>query len=164
MALVTEFPHLASKSNTKNTTTTTIYFPLSCFSTIFRCHIRDSKRTFHAGKGGRAHQYKNPDSRTVVPKLVRTVTQVKVAILSYYPQNFFAFFRSKISSAVITHNTEKQCGLVLCYPRRIAYYPWGLIYPQFGNHCSRGLGNKYVGRAAVIFLKVTPKYSSKTTS
>jgi len=20
-------------------------------------------------------------------------------------------------------------------PKKIAYYPWGVIYPQFGNHC-----------------------------
>jgi len=26
---------------------------------------------------------------------------------------------SKISFAVIAHNTEQQCALILCYPRRI---------------------------------------------
>jgi len=23
--------------------------------------------------------------------------------------------------------------------RKIADYPWGVIYPQFGNHCSKGI-------------------------
>jgi len=35
----------------------------------------------------------------VVPKLVRAVTQIKAAIMSYYPQYF----------AVIDHNKEKYC-------------------------------------------------------
>jgi len=37
---------------------------------------------------------------SVVPKLVPTVTQIKVVIMSYYPQYF----------AVIAHNTEQHCG------------------------------------------------------
>jgi len=36
----------------------------------------------------------------VVPKLVRGLTQIKVAIMSYYPQYFTA----------IAHNTEQHCG------------------------------------------------------
>jgi len=36
----------------------------------------------------------------VVPKLVRAVTQIKVAIMSYYPQYF----------AVIAHNIGEYCG------------------------------------------------------
>jgi len=36
-------------------------------------------------------------SKSVVPKLVQTFTQIKVAIVSYYPQYF----------AVVAHNTEK---------------------------------------------------------
>jgi len=40
-------------------------------------------------------------SMPVVPKLVRAVTQMKVAIMSYYPQYF----------AVIAHNIEQHCGL-----------------------------------------------------
>jgi len=39
-------------------------------------------------------------STPVVPKLVRDVTQIKVAIMSHYPQYF----------AVIAHNTEQHCG------------------------------------------------------
>jgi len=34
--------------------------------------------------------------KSVVPKLVRAVTQIKVAIMSYHPQHF----------TVIVHNTE----------------------------------------------------------
>ena len=37
--------------------------------------------------------------RTVVPKLVRGITQIKVAIMSYYPQYL----------AVIAHNVEQHC-------------------------------------------------------
>jgi len=37
---------------------------------------------------------------SVVPKLVRAVTHIKVEIVSYYPQYF----------AVIAHNTEQHCG------------------------------------------------------
>jgi len=37
---------------------------------------------------------------TQYEKLVRAVTQIKVAIMSYYPQYF----------AVIAHNTEQHCG------------------------------------------------------
>jgi len=36
----------------------------------------------------------------VVPKLVRAVTQIKVVIMSYFPQYF----------AVIAHNIEQHCG------------------------------------------------------
>jgi len=36
----------------------------------------------------------------VVPKPFRAVTQIKVAIRSYYPQYF----------AVIAHNIEQNCG------------------------------------------------------
>jgi len=42
----------------------------------------------------------------VVPKLVRAVTQIKVAIMSYYPHYF----------AVIAHNTEQHCGLGSALP------------------------------------------------
>jgi len=42
-------------------------------------------------------------SNAVVPKLVRAVTENKVAIMSYYPQYF----------AVIAHNTEQHCGFAL---------------------------------------------------
>jgi len=43
---------------------------------------------------------------TVVPRLVRAVTQIKVAIMSYYPQYF----------AVNVHNTEQQCGFGSALP------------------------------------------------
>jgi len=42
----------------------------------------------------------------VVPKLVQAVTQIKVAIVSYYPQYF----------AVIAHNTEQHCGFGSALP------------------------------------------------
>jgi len=41
---------------------------------------------------------------------------------------------SKISFAVIAHDTEQQCGLFLRYPSRNCILPLGVIYPQFGNH------------------------------
>jgi len=54
--------------------------------------------------------------------------------MSYYPPKFFSHFMSKISFAVIAHNTEQHCGLVLRYPSRNRILPRRLIYPQFGNH------------------------------
>jgi len=57
----------------------------------------------------------------VVPKLVQTVTQMKVAIISCYPPIKNFRISCQTTSAVITHNTEHQCCLVLRYPRRIAY-------------------------------------------
>jgi len=53
-------------------------------------------------KSLRALKYTQPESRAVVPKFVRAVTQIKVAVMSYryYPQYF----------AVIAHNTEQHCG------------------------------------------------------
>jgi len=47
----------------------------------------------------------------VVPKLVRAVTQIKVAIMSYYPQYF----------AVIVHNTEQHCGFGSALPPKESY-------------------------------------------
>jgi len=60
-------------------------------------------------------------SKSVVPKLIRAVTQIKVAIMSYYPQYF----------AVIAHNTKTLWFWFFVNPRRIAYYP------QFRNHWSK---------------------------
>jgi len=40
----------------------------------------------------------------VVPKLIRAVTQIKVAIMSYYPQ-YFASVKKATS-----YNTEQHCG------------------------------------------------------
>jgi len=45
-------------------------------------------------------------SSTVVPKLFRAVTQIEVAIRSYYPQYF----------AVIAHNIEQKCGFGSALP------------------------------------------------
>jgi len=42
----------------------------------------------------------------VVPKLFRAVTQIKVAIWSYYPQYF----------AVIAQNIEQNCGFGSALP------------------------------------------------
>jgi len=62
----------------------------------------------------------------VVPKFVRAVTHIKVAIMPYYPQCF----------AVIAHNIE-HCGFGSTLPleeyNRIL--PPGVIYPQFEKHC-----------------------------
>jgi len=44
--------------------------------------------------------------KPVVPKLVRAVTQIKVAIVSYYPYYF----------AVIAHNTEQYYGFGSALP------------------------------------------------
>jgi len=52
----------------------------------------------------------------VVPKLFRAVAQIKVSIVSYYPQKF-SHFRSKISFAVIAHNAEQQCGFGFMLPQ-----------------------------------------------
>jgi len=45
-------------------------------------------------------------SKAVVPKLFRVVTQIEVAIRSYYPQY----------CAVITHNIEQSCGFGSAFP------------------------------------------------
>ena len=57
---------------------------------------------------------------------MRAVTQIKVAIMSYYPQYF----------AVITHNTEQHCGFGSALPRE-EFRITPVIYPHFGNHCSK---------------------------
>jgi len=59
-------------------------------------------------------------ARTVVPKLVWAVTQIKATIMSYYPQYF----------AVIAHNTEQHCdfGSALL-PEESHITPGGVIYP-----------------------------------
>jgi len=44
--------------------------------------------------------------RAVVPKLVRAATQIKVAMMSYYPRYF----------AEIAHNTEQHCGFGSALP------------------------------------------------
>ena len=55
--------------------------------------------------------------RSVVPKLIRAFTQIKVVIMSYYPQYF----------TVIAHNAEKIVVLVPRYP------PKNRILPPGGN-------------------------------
>jgi len=50
--------------------------------------------------------------------------------MSYITLNkIFLHFFSKISFAVIAHNTEQQYGIVLRYPQTIVYYPWGQFTP-----------------------------------
>jgi len=52
----------------------------------------------------------------VVPKLVPAVPQIKVAIMSYYPQYF----------TVIAHNTEQHCGFGSpCAPEESHITPGG---------------------------------------
>jgi len=51
----------------------------------------------------------------VVPKLFRTVTQIKVAIRFYYPQYL----------AVIAHNIEQNCGLDSVLPREESHIALG---------------------------------------
>jgi len=43
---------------------------------------------------------------TMVPKLIRAVTQITEAIMSYYPQYF----------TVIAHNIEQHCSLGFALP------------------------------------------------
>jgi len=47
----------------------------------------------------------------VVPKLVRAVAQIKVAIMSYYPQYF----------TVIAYNTEQHCCFGSVLPTEKSY-------------------------------------------
>jgi len=56
----------------------------------------------------------------VVPKLVRVVTQIKVAITSYYPQYF----------AVSAHNIEQQCGFGSALPLKNRILPPGGNLPS----------------------------------
>jgi len=52
-------------------------------------------------------------SKPVVPKLVRTITQMKVAIMSYYPQ----YFSLQKKQPVITQNNIVV--FIPRYPRKI---------------------------------------------
>jgi len=49
--------------------------------------------------------------RSVVPKLVRDITQIKVAIMSYYPQY----------SAVVGHSMDEDCGFFSTLPLEESY-------------------------------------------
>jgi len=66
-------------------------------------------------------------TKTVVPKLVRAVTQIKVAIMSYYPQYF----------AVIAHNTEQHCGFGSALPPEESHITLTGNFPQFKSHCTK---------------------------
>jgi len=76
----------------------------------------------------------------VVPKLVRDVTPIKLAIMSSYPQYF----------AVITHNTEHHCVFESALCHEESHITPGVIYPQFGYHCFRG----YLHYCWVLILKI----------
>jgi len=56
--------------------------------------------------------------------IVRAITEIKVAITSYYPQYF----------AVIARNTKQHCDFGVKLPPKNWTLPLGVIYPQFGNH------------------------------
>jgi len=60
----------------------------------------------------------------VVPKLVRAVTQIKAAIMFYYPQYF----------AVIAHSIEHHCdfGSAL-HPEELHITPGGKFTPRLGT-------------------------------
>ena len=62
--------------------------------------------------------------KPVVPKLFQAVTQIKVAIMSYYPQYF----------AVVAHNTEQHCGFGCALPRKKSHITAGDNLPYFGSH------------------------------
>jgi len=58
--------------------------------------------------------------KAVVPKLFWAVTQIEVAIRSYYPQDF----------AVIAHNIEQNCGGGSELPPEESYSTPGGNLPQ----------------------------------
>jgi len=62
-----------------------------------------------------SQKYTNCCPSSVVPKFVGAFAQIKVAIISYYPQYF----------AVIAHNTEKIVVLVPCYSTKNHTLPPG---------------------------------------
>jgi len=59
------------------------------------------------------------------PKLVRPITQIKVAAIMSNNLNYFA---------VIAHNTEQHCGFVSVLSLEASHITLGGNYPQFGNH------------------------------
>jgi len=78
----------------------------------------------------------------VLAKLVRTVTQIKVAIISYYPP--IKIFRISCRKFLLQWSLIIQNNNVVWFcvtPRRIAYYPRGVVDPQFGNHWYRNCKN-----------------------
>ena len=67
----------------------------------------------------------------MVPKLVRAVSQIKVAIMFYSPQHF----------TVIAHDAEQHCGFVSALPLEDSHITPGgnwVIYLQFGKHRFEG--------------------------
>jgi len=62
--------------------------------------------------------FKGAQTRSRTSTFLPLVTQIKVAIVLLPTNKIFSHFVSKISCAVIAHNTEQQCGLVLRYPSR----------------------------------------------
>ena len=76
--------------------------------------------------------FSSKGTRTVVPKLVWAVTQIKATIMSYYPQYF----------AVIAHNTEQHCdfGSALL-PEESHITPGGVIFPTLWEPLSEKKNN-----------------------
>jgi len=63
----------------------------------------------------------------VVPKLVRAVSQIKVAIIFCFPERFTAK----------AHDAEQHCGFGSALPLEESHITLGgnwVIYPQFGKH------------------------------
>ena len=61
--------------------------------------------------------------KAVAPKLVRAVTQMKIGIMSYYPQYF----------AVIAHKTEQRGFGSAVTPEESHVTPAGLFTPTLGT-------------------------------
>ena len=80
----------------------------------------------------------------MVPKLVRAVTQIKVAIISYHLQYF----------AVIVHNTKEHCGFgSALHPKKSHIIPRGVISPS--------LGTTGLQRATYLWLRYAHKVFTK---
>jgi len=52
----------------------------------------------------------------MVLKLFRTLTPIKLALMSYYYPQYFA---------VIAHNTEQHCGFGSAFPPELHITTWG---------------------------------------
>jgi len=65
-------------------------------------------------------------SGIVVPKFVRTDTQIKIAIIFYYPlPSMFCVVKSILQNNIVV--------LVLRYPLKNRILPPGVIYPTLGT-------------------------------
>jgi len=61
-----------------------------------------------------------------------------------------------------THNTEQVLWFWFrITPRRIAYYPRGVIYPQFGNHCCNSSGRQCFMREKFLENEIIENISQK---